>query len=788
MARPTLQCGDSTLSRTRVLFCSVAAIALIGAPAFAQETPPAETESGGLDRVIITAQKRAEDIQDVPMSVTAFGAEQIEAAGITNMTDLATSVAGLQIDSSNNLRNTSVVIRGIGSSGTNPGIETSVGVFLDGVYLPSGGMIQGELLDVSSVEVLRGPQGTLYGRNTPVGAINITTQKPDEDFSAQLRVGAGSHDSYNAAGYIGGGLGEGVAGRISGWWRDRGGYVENLFTGEDTNNYSGKGVRGRLLFDPGDGWEINVIGHWSAFEQNCCVGEQIDPTGPMGIATPGFLAAQTALGFPFRNYDDHDFVVDADDVGNDKTMTWGLSADVTKDLGDGHTLTSISAFEYWNNNVEIAVDSLPQTVTRNFQQQINNSWSQELRLASPTGGAIEYLGGLFFYAQDTVYTNTIWIGPGANRLFPPAVCGAAPCLFTVGDSGYSLFDQTTNSIAAFGTVTWNVSEDLSFTGGLRFSKDDKRVNISHTNSPAASPTFNAVQRAYTPGLQEREEDNVTWQLNTKYRLSDDILLFATASTGVKAGGFNSRRGSATDPVEFEEETSFTYEAGIKSRLFDNRMVLNATAYNMELNDFQESVLNPVTGTGFIVGNAGQRQVNGIELDFRAAVTDQLTLDGSLGWMNAEYTDRPSGQCAIGRTPDGLLPNTCNYNGMTPEKSPEFKGSFGAAWEQPLGNDLFWTTRGEVTFTTDYNVEPTLDPSLQVDGYQLWNLRTSVGPDDGRWQVSLWGRNLANEAYYVEGAPQPVAAFISAGGTAAARGFIGWYGAPRTYGVELTVKY
>ncbi|MEZ5938435.1 MAG: TonB-dependent receptor [Hyphomonadaceae bacterium] len=773
-------CGVG-LPHATVMLCSAAA--LLAPAAYAQQA-----EKPSVEVIVVTAQKRAEDIQDVPLSVTAFRNEQLEAAGITDMTELATGVAGLQIDSSNNQRNTTVAIRGIGSSGTNPGIEPSVGVFLDGVYLPSGGMIQGELLDIASVEILRGPQGTLYGRNTPVGAINITTRKPTDDFEAEVRLGAGSHDLLNAAGYVGGAVAEGVSGRVSGWWRDRGGYVDSLFTGEDTNDFSGKGLRGRLLFEPSDDLEINLIGHWSMLQAHCCVGEQIDPSGPQGIATPGFLAAQEALGFPFRNFDDHDFVVDADDTGNDRTMTWGASADISKELSNGLQLTSITAFEYWNNNVEIAVDSLPQSVTRNFQRQTNKSLSQEFRIASPTGQTVEYLAGLFLYGQDTTYTNTIWIGSGANRVFPTSLCGVAPCMLQEGDFGDSLFEQETRSAALFGTATWNATDRLSLTGGLRFSWDNKDVYIEHTNSPDASTVFNAVQRAYTPGGLERKEDNVTWQANAKYQLSDDVMLFATAATGSKAGGFNSRRGSATDPVEFEDESSLTYEAGLKSELFDRRLVLNATGYRMELNDFQEAVLNPVTGTGFIVGNAGQRTVKGVELDFRAAATERLSFDGALGWMDAEYTDHPSGQCATGRTPDGDLPGTCNYNGMRSEKSPEWKGSLAAVWDQPLPGDLSWTTRAEVTFTSNYYVEPTLDPLLNVDGYQLFNLRTTLQPADGSWKLALWGRNLTDEAYYSEGAPQPVRAFVSAGGVAGAGGYIGWYGAPRTYGVELTLKY
>ncbi|MDX9999177.1 MAG: TonB-dependent receptor [Phenylobacterium sp.] len=764
------------------LFISCAAGALLTAPAFAQ--------SGGaeLEEIVVTAQKRAENVQDVPLSVTAMSGERIEAAGAASMVDLASTVPSVMMDSSNNLRNTNVAIRGIGSSGTNPGIEPSVGVFVDGVYLPLGGMAQGELLDIETVEVLRGPQGTLYGRNTPVGAINITTRAPSREREGKIRFGFGDYDLRHVSGYVGGGLTDTLAGRLSFWTRDRSGYEYNLFTQRDQNDSETWGARARLLWEPSEDLQVNFIAHYSLIEAECCVAEQRDVFGPYGIATPGFLAAQQALGLPFRNFDDKDRVVDADDTGDDSSENYGASLQIDWQLASGHTVTSISALEIWDNRAVVSADALPQRVYRNGQDTLIRSLSEELRITSPTGGFVEYLGGVFLFAQDMKFDQASTFYEGANRTFPATFCATPPCRIIPGDTAGSYFTQDTRSFAVFGTATLNLTDRWSVTGGLRYSHDTKDAYIDHYALPGASAVLLRTQGPNHIGEVSRDESKVTWSANTRFRWTDDIMTFATVATGFKAGGFNTRRVDAGTPYEFEPEESITYEAGIKTTLLDRRLMLNATVFNMLLKDFQESVLNPVTGTGFIVGNAGERRVRGIEVDFRARPIPQFDLDGGVAYMDAEFTDHPSGQCPVERTPDGALPGTCNFTGLTPEKSPRWKVNLAGQWTQPLTDGIEAFGRAEMTYTSEYALHPTLTVGALQDEVTLVNLRAGIQDRDGGWQVAAWVRNATDESYYSQSTIQPLNAYVSGGGTAAARGFIGWYAPPRTMGVEVTLTF
>ncbi|MGA0605973.1 TonB-dependent receptor [Phenylobacterium sp. VNQ135] len=766
----------------RAMWLGGAALAAMAWPAYAQDNPVVE-------EVVVTAQKRAENIQDVPLSVSAYGADMIERAGVQNLQDLATRVPNLNIDASNNLRNTSVAIRGIGSSGSNPGVEPSVGVFLDGVYQPSGGMVQGELLDIASVEVLRGPQGTLYGRNTPVGALNITTQAPRRNPEAKIRWGVGGPSMIYGSGYVTGPLTDTLAGRLSFWGRKRGGYDRNLRTGERVNDFAGGGARARLLWEPNDTLTINLIGSYNEFSQECCVGEQIDPTGPLGIATPGFLTALAATGYPFRNYDDHDHVVDADDTGDDFVQQQDASLQIEKTLPSGHTLTSITAYGHWTNKVSISSDALPADIYRSPQRQENDVWSQELRIASPSDRRFTYMLGLFGYAQDLMFQQISVLGLGANRVFPATACaGVTPCRVKAGDGNISDFSQETRSWAAFGTATFNVTDRWSLTGGLRQSSDKKDAFINHYNLPGVSAAFLSTSRNNLIGDVSRKEDKLTWSANTKYDLTDAVMVFATAATGFKSGGFNSRRLAVGDPFAFGPENSTTYEAGVKSELLGRRLVLNATVFQMTLEDFQESVLNPVTGVGFIVGNAGEREVRGLEVDFRARPSTRLSIDGGFAYTDAEFTDRSAGPCAVGQTPNGTRPNTCNYDGLRPAGSPKWKGAVSAQYDQPVFGDLELSVRGEVNYTGAQYLNPTLDAASLQKAVTLVNLRATLGEPDGRWSASAWVKNLTDESYYSVVVTQPITAYTSGGGTAAARGFLGWYSAPRTWGADLTFRF
>ncbi len=779
----TLMLGSAT--------AAALATALLAAPASAQPAatppPPAADNNVGLSDVIVTAQKRTENVQKVPMSITAVGKDFLKKTGVADLTELASYVPSFNINTANTSRNTSVMIRGIGSSGTNPGIEPDVGVFIDNVYQPQAGMIAGDLLDINSIEILRGPQGTLYGRNTPVGAVNITTSKPTHDFQAGLRAGVGDYDLRYVNGYVSGGLTPDLAARISFWDRDRGGYEKDPTLGRDVDTYDGYGVRARLLYTPNDAISVNLIAHYDKIHQDCCVAEQINASGPYGIATPGFLAAQAAIGYPFKNFNDHDHVVYGADEGSDSSQMYGASAQIDWRLGE-LTLTSISAYDHWNDLTSVSSAALPQIVFISPQNNVSDTLSEELRIASPTGHFLDYLAGVYLYAQDLNYVENDIIGPGADRVFPGAVCGGVnPCMLKPGDSGLTLFSQRTRSAAVFGNATLHPTAQWSVTGGLRYSIDDKGDVINDPNAPGDSRAFNFAQPQNLIGTVSHDESQPTWSVDTRYQFTDDLMAYATVATGYKSGGFNSRRVPPGTPVEFNAETSINYEGGVKSEFFDHRVVLNADVFLLDLDGFQDSLLNPVTGTGFIVGNAGNREVKGVEASFDSHPIRALTLSANLAYLDSRFTRYTDAQCAVNLTPNGSKPGTCDYTGRTPALSPKWKTSVSAQWTQPLGiADLDWFVRGEANYNGTMNLSPTLDIDTIQKAYTLVNLRAGI--QSSRWEIAAWVKNLTDVSYFTVAASQPVGAFVSGGGTAAARGFVGWYGPPRTYGLELTARF
>ncbi len=742
-----------------------------------------------LEEVVVTAQKRAESIQDVPISITAFSGDELNRRGLTDISRLASAVPNFDVPTSNTARNVSVRIRGIGSSGTNPGIESSVGVFLDGLYQPTGAMVFGELSDIASFEILRGPQGTLYGRNTPVGALNVTTLAPSEEFESKITLGYGDYSEVTANGYVGGALSENTAGRLSFWYRDREGYQHNLFTDDDVNGTTTWGLRGKMLFTPSDNVDINVIASYSEIDSECCTADQIDPSGPTGIATPGFLATQAAAGLPFENFDDSDHVVDGDEIGDDKTESLSFSVQVDWAFANEHTLTSITGYQDWENDVTIASDSLKNNVLPVTQIQKNEIYSQEFRITSPADQTLEYLAGVYLYGQDTEFTEDAFVASAeANRVFPvPSPPCQTPCAAVPGDTINGLFDQETRSVAVYGNMTYHISEQWDITGGLRWSQDEKDVFIDHANAPGNGFVIDRlIFPANTVGNRDLSENSTTWSINTRFRPAEDLMLFATASTGFKSGGFNSRRLPPGTPVQFANEDSITFEAGIKSTLLDQRLRLNATVYQTTIEDFQESALAP-SGTGFIVGNAGEQEARGIELDFTFLATEQLAINGAFAFLDAEYTEFVGAQCGIGEAVDDPVANTCDRSGETPAFAPEVTWNLGAEWTQPLANsDMELRFRADYSWIDEQNrIRVTQDAGGDTDSYGLLNLRAVLAETNGKWQVEAYVNNVSDETYFIQAARQPLGGLISGGGPAGARGFVGWYGAPRTWGLQVT---
>jgi iron complex outermembrane receptor protein len=759
---------------------SLAICGAAAAPAAAADAPQA-TE---LETLVVTASKRAEDIQDVPMSVSAVSGDYLEKSGITSVPELSRFIPSVNIVQSNNNRNTTVFVRGIGTSGTNPGIESSVGIFIDGVYILASGPLQGNLQDIATVEVLRGPQGTLYGRNTPVGAINITSREPTEKFEAMVSARAGNYDDRALSGFIGGGLSENLSARLSAWVSDRDGYETNL-SGPEVNDVGQWGLRGRAKWTPNDKLTANFIAYYSRIRSHCCTADTLAPDSPTGIATPGFLAAAAATGHPFRNYDDRDHVVDDDSPGLDVTKVYGASITVDYALPADHTLTSITAFNGYEDDIKnLAADMLPQVTTLGSNQYLRvEGYSEELRIASPAQQRLSYIAGVFLFSESMTYTTRTRLGPDANRVLP------GNRAFMEGDQADYYYTQDTRSAAIFGQATFNVTDAFRLNGGLRYSHDKKDSYILSAVSPTASAAARAVFSVNPLGDVSRKESKVTWTAGAQYDIAPRVMVYGLAATGYKTGGFNARSSAPGVPVEFGPEKSITFEAGIKSVLLDRKLILNADVYTMKLEAFQDSILNPLTGSGFIVANAGDRRVRGFEADAQFRPIEYLTLRGSAAYMDAEFTDYPAGQCNGLKTPDGEKPGTCNYNGLTPSQSPDWTWSLVAEWQAPLSETgLEWFVTGDISYTGSKYLEPTLDPRGFEDSVTLVGLRAGLTPPDGRWRVSAYVKNLGDKAYFVQKTTQPLNAFVSGGGFAGASGFVGWYGPPRTYGVEATVRF
>ena len=766
-------------STMRLILVGTSFIALGTTPAFAASADNV-TESDA--DIIVTATKRAENIQDVPMSITAVSGDQLEQRGINTISQLQGTVPSLRFAISNTARNSGVFLRGIGQNGTNQGIEPSVGVFLDGVYLPIPGPLQSNLRDISTVEVLRGPQGTLYGRNTPVGAININTRAPSQDAETSLTALYGNYNDVQVSGYVGGGLGENLAGRLSFWYSDRDGYETNLRTGGDINTSKQWGLRGRLKWDPGSDVTVNLIGYYTQINSRCCSPEQLDIPS---LATPGFIAGSIALGTPYLNFVTGDHKVEENLSGSTEMAIGGGSGQIDVDLGSVGTLTSITAYTWIKDdaNEQYFSGLSRQLLTLGGVNLRRQSWTQELRLASPTDQKISYLAGFYYLNEDIHYTTPLTLAAGVDRF---TLLGGK-----VGDGYFTTYDQKAESYAAFGQLQFKLSDKARVIGGLRYTHDTKNADSTAVNLPGTSAVFKAIiQNASSRLGLKRSEDRVTYSLTGQVDLADNIMGYVTYGTGMKSGGFNGGPIAQTVPIEFNQETSSTVEAGIKSSFLNGRVILNFDVYRMNIKGIQSATLNP-NGTGFIVGNSGDRRSQGIEVEMTVKPSNSLTLRGSFAYLDAVYTSYPLGQCPTRNLgiPAGARPGTCNFTGLRPFHSPPVTASLAFDYRRPVGDrGITGFVSSDVVFTDSAYVIETLDPRGRIKSYALLGARIGVEGQDGRWRLSLFGKNLTDSVYYTSAAVLPLGGLMNAGGGAGANGFVGWYGPPRTYGIEASVKF
>ncbi len=884
------------ISWTRILL-SGASVAAIGAsPALAQDQVS--------DEIVVTATGRAAAIQDVPLAVTAIGAETLENTGVQDLRDITRVAPSFSMASGqSNSSGTTARIRGVGTGSDNPGFEAAVGIFIDGVYRARAGAALADLPELERVEILRGPQGTLFGRNTSAGAISVITAGPDFDPGMYLEGTLGLDDLEEN------GLKAGVnvpvsdtfAFRLDGSIRARDGYITDEISGQDINNRDRWSARAQALWDISSDATLRVIVDGAETDEVCC---GISPilygssqsvlagiAGALGLPSPTVSGATVPGANP--NFDRRTMTVTPAYPGlpalgpglpaqpataargyAEETEDFGVSGQLDWDIG-GVNFTSITAYRDWSALRDQDIDFSSVDIAYRDGLEISfETFTQEFRLQGENG-RVNWLVGVFYADEQMNTTDTIRIGAHANlyanlitqantvslatpngcQLYDSTAADAdgvtdpIPSFFMCATGNPGLADVyltgntagqgqsadnwsiDTQSLALFTHNEISLSDRLMLTVGLRYSQETKDLSASLAstsmscttlqgievltdalvpgpggvvaaivNSPGASlmnlacnPAINPIANGNWAG--DSEENEFSGTISLAYDVSDDVMIYGGYSRGYKAGGFNVDRSgfsmtpATVDPttlnvgqLAFDPEFTDSYEIGLKSTILGGTTTLNLTAFYQEIHDYQ---LNAFNGFNFITRNVPEAISQGVELEIASRPTDNLTLSGGVVYNDA-YFDTTVDFNAPG-VADPFDRNVV-FAGTPFAFAPEWTVTGGIAYEQSLGGNLRALFYLDGRWNSEYRTQTLsreANGATDNDSFAIFNGRIGIGPEDERWSVEFWGRNLTDETYLI-GAFVPPLQDSSSNPTFAT--YVGYPNEPATYGVTLRLQY
>ncbi len=757
----------------RVLLSSAAGIAVLAGGM--------TSATAQIDEILVYAQKREQSLQDVPISISAFDADFLDDANITDVFDLQRFTPGLTVTQSQTAGQNQFSIRGVGTSSNNFGLESSVGIFVDGVFRQRQASGISDIVDVESIEILRGPQGTLFGKNTSSGAIQFRTVAPKNEFGGYAEVSGGNFDFITANGAINIPIVDGVlATRLTGSITKRDGYVENIVTGTDTNDRDRYSFRGQLLFTPTEQLSIRIIGDVSELDEICCSAVNVFD-GPADT-TAGFLAALPDIltapaGFvSFTNnietlggqviladrFNDDVVATDLDPFINIKE--YGISGEINWDLG-GHTITSITAYRSFDQVGAVDADFTSLDSLRFSGSDVEQTvFTQELRIANNDGERFNWVLGGYFFTQDLDNVTTLLGGADLNDVLAAGllVGGLLPA-FPEGEGSINNVQQDQRSFAFFGQTDWNVTDDLVLTGGIRYTRERKLISAEFNETV---PEFTEVApgvflptaagfNAFTPFSflvpdvdAELTDQQVTGTGKISYFWTPDFLTYASFGRGYKSAGTNTDRISPATgaPQLFDAETSTSWEVGAKTTLFNKKVQVNASLFRTKFNDFQA---NSFVGTGFVLQNAGDITTRGGELEIFAAPTEWLTLQTGLGIVDAEFTSFEDGECIrtpLFDSPDGFDFIVCDNTGNTVPLTPLVQLTASAQVNQPINDVIEAYGRVDLSYRTDTEQLNSNDPNAETDSYTLVNLRAGVTLFEDSVDLSVWVKNVFDEDF------------------------------------------
>jgi len=801
---------SSVQSFRKILPQAVAAAALTlpaALPALAQS-------SGMLEEVVVTAAKRQQTLQEVPIAVSVVTSETIEQAQVLDIKDLQTLVPSLRVTQLQGSAQTNFIIRGFGNGANNAGIEPSVGVFIDGVYRSRVGSALADLPKLERIEVLRGPQSTLFGKNASAGVISVTTAKPDLDgFSGSVGATVGNYNQTIIRGDVTGPLTENLAFSLFGSMNERDGYFDNLELGTDSNELDRWNFRGQLLWNPTDRLEMRLIVDAEEIDEVCCgVANLVDgPTGGIVRLLGGDLISNDA--FAYANYLDFD--------PRNEIETQGTSLHVDYDF-NSFTLTSISAYrtldQFQSGDVDFTSARLILPEAADFRGTKIDTFTQELRLTSSGSGPLQWMAGAFYFNEEVEQDETFGLGADFRSYVDFLTGGAiggveaelgfpAGTFYATGTGNqsekYTLDDET---LSLFAQVDYDLTDALTLTAGVNYTQSEKEASaeVVSDNLFGALPLdafgLGALKAAqFLPpvvGFPNSVEDgksddsDTTYTLRLSYDLTPDMNVYGGVSTGFKASSWNLSQDTGPVPADVaallangdpalpnvgfgpgaanfavgtrraDPEESLVYELGLKGQW--DTVSLNLAIFMQEIDGFQSNVFS---GTGFNLANAGKQSTDGVEVDVTWLPVDGLRIGFAATWLDPLYD---SFQGAVG--PNGPT----DLSGQQPSGIPELSTNTNITYNFELLGAYSYV-RLEHVYEEEVQVADNIPMSIAAREVNTFNASAGMSWDNGL-EFNLWGRNLNDDEYLLSAFPS----------VAQAGSFSGYPNQPATYG--LTVKY
>ncbi|MFK8049839.1 MAG: TonB-dependent receptor [Halioglobus sp.] len=760
------------------IFACVSSFALAAMASFYSALPVSAEEVFELEEVIVTANRREQNLQEVAISVAAFTSEFFKNSGTTNLNQLEQYTPSLKITPVTDSRSTSIRIRGIGSIGTNAGIDPSVGVFIDGIYQGRAGMSIADLMDIERVEVLRGPQGTLFGKNTAAGALNIVSKAPAEVFQASLEAVAGNYGAQEFRGMINLPLGDsGHATRLSAYHVTNDGFDRNSFTGERINDTGRQGIRSRTLFNLEDNGDLVISLDYARNDGDCCAPDIISYVGSGSAQGLPFSLLEAETGIPVPEADPFDRKLFLDKAFVNDVTVGGIGSEWNKELSNGLTITWINAWRFYESDSTFDGDFSPYEAIQ-FETSVDlDQYSSEFRIASEEGERWDYqLGGYYFNStMDTEGQNGFL--PLTGKLF------ALGLLFPNGAVNFDTNDHETTSYALFGQANWNINDQWKLTLGARYTYEEKARAGTQMSRPEPAFPLDAPPIAGPDSSVDEDTDStdVSPTISLSYFPREGLMFYASASQGFKSGGFNQLRTAVGVPGEFGEERSRNYELGWKGTWLQRRLQVNGTLFLVDYDDFQAQGFD---GANITVRNAGSLESKGIELDVVYAATAGLTLGTAVGYNDATYSDFETGECTAaqlfavtGGSAFVLADCIQDLTDRELDNAPEWTFSNFAQWNGEFEDlNINWFARLEYNYIGELYMSQDLDETLKRESLDIVNARFGLSSSDSKWKVTLWGRNVLDEEYFVVGFDIPVLG-----------GFAGINAPPATYGISFNYE-